>query len=74
MLTKLLKKGVGGKNFDLIKNMYSNTLYCCKTDEYISDPFKVDLGVKQGDSLSHNVARRRVTLKLILNHLHREGD
>jgi hypothetical protein len=52
MLTKLLKKGVGGKNFDLIKNMYSNTLYCCKTDEYISDPFKVDLGVKQGDSLS----------------------
>jgi hypothetical protein len=52
MLTKLLKKGVGGIFFYLIKNMYSNTLYCCKTDEYISDPFQADLGVKQGDSLS----------------------
>ena len=51
MLTKLLKKGVWGKIFYLIKNMYSNTLYCCKTDEYISDPFQANLGVKPGDSL-----------------------
>ena len=66
MLTKLLKKGVGEKKFDLIKNMYSNTLYCCKTDEYINDPFQANLGVKQGDSLSRPfLAYLSMTLFLI---------
>jgi hypothetical protein len=32
--------------------MYSNTLYCCKSEGYISEQFQANLGVKQGDSLS----------------------
>ena len=52
LLTKLLRNKVGGKFYDLIKNMYSNTLYCCKTDNILGEPFLSKIGVKQGDSLS----------------------
>ena len=30
MLQKLFQKGVDGNFYDLIKDMYSNTLYSCK--------------------------------------------
>ena len=51
LLHKLIKGGVGGQFYDTIKDMYSNTLYCCKTDGLISEPFQANLGVKQGESL-----------------------
>jgi hypothetical protein len=52
MLSKLYKKGVGGKFYNLIKNMYSNTKYCCKDESKYSEPFMATRGVKQGDNLS----------------------
>ena len=52
LLHKLIKGGVGGQFYDTIKDMYSNTLYCCKTDGFMCEPFQANLGVKQGDSLS----------------------
>lgn len=52
LVTKLLRNKVGGKFYDLIKNIYSNTLYCCKTDNILGEPFLTKIGVKQGDSLS----------------------
>jgi hypothetical protein len=47
-----LKKRIGGKFFDLITNMYSNTMYSCKFGNSHSDPFSANLGVKQGVSLT----------------------
>jgi hypothetical protein len=52
MLSKLYKKGVGGKFYNLIKHMYSNTKYCCKDEYRLSEPFVATRGVKQGDNLS----------------------
>jgi hypothetical protein len=51
LMYKLLCKGIGGKLYDLLKHMYSNTLYCCRSEGYISEPFQANLRVKQGDSL-----------------------
>jgi hypothetical protein len=51
LLHELLKKCIGGKFFDLITNMYSNTMYSCKFGNSHSDPFSANLGVKQGYSL-----------------------
>ena len=39
MLYKLYQKGIGGKFYNLIENMYSNTKYCCKNDSHYSEPF-----------------------------------
>ena len=38
------------ENRELIKDMYSNTLYSCKFDDSYSEPFLTTLGVKQRDS------------------------
>ena len=52
MLYKLYQKGIGGKFYNLIENMYSNTKYCCKNESHYSEPFVATRGVKQGDNLS----------------------
>jgi hypothetical protein len=52
LLHELLKKCIGEKFFDLITNMYSNTMYSCKFGNSHSDPFSANLEVKQGDSLT----------------------
>ena len=52
LLYKLYQKGIGGKFYNLIKYMYSNTKYYCKDDSRCSEPFLVTRGVKQGDNLS----------------------
>jgi hypothetical protein len=38
LMYKLLCKGIGGKLYDLLMHMYSNTLYCCRSKGYISEP------------------------------------
>ena len=45
-------KGIGGKFYNIIKNMYSSTKYSCKDQDKYSDPFIANRGVKQGDNLS----------------------
>jgi hypothetical protein len=52
LLYKLYQKGRGGKFYNLIKYMYSNTKYYCKDGSRCSEPFLVTRGVKQGDNLS----------------------
>nr|XP_006817258.1 PREDICTED: RNA-directed DNA polymerase from mobile element jockey-like [Saccoglossus kowalevskii] len=52
MLYKLLKAGVTGKVFNLIKSMYSVTKYAIKTAHGCTNSFSSSCGVKQGCNLS----------------------
>ena len=49
---KMKQVGITGKMFELIRNMYSSTLYCIKKENYLSKPRVNNIGLKQGDSLS----------------------
>ena len=51
LLQKLLNKGIGENFYNLIKDMYSNTMNSCKLENSYSEPFLATLEVKQGDSL-----------------------
>jgi hypothetical protein len=52
LLFKLLKLGIGGNFYWLLKHMYHNTNTCIKLNTGLSDTFKTNLGIRQGDCLS----------------------
>jgi hypothetical protein len=52
LLYKILKLGIGGNFYNIIKNMYSHTKYFCKNSNFYREPFLANAGVKQGDNLS----------------------
>ena len=53
MYFKLREIGITGNIFNVIKNMYSNTFFCIRKNNFVlTTPIKNDKGVKQGDSLS----------------------
>ena len=52
LLNKLLKKGIGGNFYKVIKDMYTNTKCVCRQSNAYSEIFNTNLGVKQGDNLS----------------------
>ena len=49
---RLLTLGIEGKIYNAIKSLYSNTLNCVRLNNYITDWFISDTGVRQGDNLS----------------------
>ena len=49
---KLINDNMNSKLLDVIKNMYSIAKSCISVDGEISDFFKVDVGVRQGENLS----------------------
>jgi hypothetical protein len=52
LLLKLLNYGIRGDFYSLIKHMYSNTISCVKLPAGLSDTFRMELGIRQGDCLS----------------------
>jgi hypothetical protein len=52
MFLKLQNKEIQGKFYNILHDMYSNTLYSCKYQNMFTKPFLDNQGVKQGDSLS----------------------
>ena len=52
MLYKLLKIGIGGKFYQLMKHMYETSTSCVKLSSGLSPEFNMELGIKQGDCLS----------------------
>ena len=49
---KLLKKGITGKIFDIVYNMYQNIKSCVASEGKLSDFFVSNVGVRQGENLS----------------------
>ena len=52
MLLKLLKSGIGGNFYNIIKSMYCEVKCTVKTQEGFTSFFKSSIGVKQGEVLS----------------------
>ena len=50
--TKMLRSGINGKCFSVIKNMYQNVKSCVRKDGECSDFFNCSIGVRQGENLS----------------------
>ena len=52
MLYKLLKNGIVGKLYNIIKSIYSNTGYTIRIGDHLSPMFQASNGLKQGCCLS----------------------
>ena len=52
LFNKLLNIGVGGKFYDLIKNIFSTNHVWIRSNNNISEPILPKNGIKQGDNLS----------------------
>ena len=52
---KLLSIGINGKIFNAIDQLYRKTVSCVKLNQFKTNWFKVNSGVRQGDSLSPNL-------------------
>ena len=52
MLLKVLRLGIGGKFYNIIKSIYQEDSCYVKLPDGITPPFQTEIGIKQGDSLS----------------------
>ena len=55
LMWKILKMGIRGNLFKLLEDMYDGGHSCIKIDDELSDIFKCETGVRQGDVLSPNL-------------------
>ena len=61
MYFKLREIGITGNIFNVIKNMYSNTFFCIRKNNFVlTTPIKNDKGVKQGDSLRLHYLKKKI--------------
>lgn len=52
---KLLALGIGTKFYNIIKDMYNSSQSCVRLSNGLTNPFKLCVGVRQGDVLSPNL-------------------
>ena len=52
LFLKLLKLGIGGQFYNIIKDMYKNVSSSIRCKDLLTDAFRIYRGVKQGDILS----------------------
>ena len=68
LFLKLLKLGIGGRYYSLLKSMYSETTACIKLANGLSESFNMNLGIKQGDCLSP------ILFNIFINDIHEIFD
>ena len=49
---ELLKSNIGGKLLKVIQSMYVNIKSCVSLNDYMSDFFLTNIGIRQGENLS----------------------
>ena len=64
-MLKLLRTGINGKFFAVVNHMYQNCESCIRLGGSLSEKFKCDTGVRQGDVMSPNYLTCSLTLYLI---------
>ena len=68
---KLFNIVVGGKFYELIKNIYSTNHVCIRSNNSISEPILPKNGVKQGDNLSPTLFNISLNdIDLVFKHHH----
>ena len=55
LMLKLLRSGIKGKFFDIVRQMYKDCSSCIRSEGILSDKFDCITGVRQGDVLSPNL-------------------
>jgi hypothetical protein len=51
----MLKPGIGGKFYDIVKNMYNSSVTSVRMGNNLTHSFNIKLGVRQCDNLNPNL-------------------
>jgi hypothetical protein len=51
----MLNLDIGGKFYDIVKNMYNSSVTSVRVGNNLTHSFNIKLGVRQGDNLTPNL-------------------
>ena len=66
LLYRLLQYNIDGKMYNAVKSLYSRTESCVKINNFITEWFIINNGVRQGDSLSPTLFSLNIIIIMII--------